>query len=354
MTSIKISNPYSIDSISISNTFIDYYMPPANGEFVKVYLYLLRAANSSYSPTIADMADALSHTESDILRALKYWEKQGLFALIFDETNELKTISLLPIEQANHSHKPVRTVETGSRITFAKEEVKPSGDVIRMPMPMPQYDPKVVEEAINASDDDEMNLLMYEAESLFGVVPKSMTTTLFYLYNDLGMSSDLIAFAIEHCAEAGKKNEKYFRKMTLGWYNDGIKTRAEAKQMLGDRSEATQAVMKALGLNSWGDEARVSLSVWQKDYNMPLNLIVEACNRAYSATGGKNALKYAQKVIEAWNSKDVHTIEDLKDYDALYQATKKHNARASMSPSKKAFNNYDHGEGVDYDALLSN
>ncbi|MBQ4231733.1 MAG: DNA replication protein DnaD, partial [Lachnospiraceae bacterium] len=73
MTSIKISNPYSIDSISISNTFIDYYMPPANGEFVKVYLYLLRAANSNYSPTIADMADALSHTESDILRALKYW-----------------------------------------------------------------------------------------------------------------------------------------------------------------------------------------------------------------------------------------------------------------------------------------
>ena len=30
----------------VKNTFIDQYMPQANGEFVKVYLYLLRCANT--------------------------------------------------------------------------------------------------------------------------------------------------------------------------------------------------------------------------------------------------------------------------------------------------------------------
>lgn len=29
----------------IENTFIDRYMPAANGEYVKVYLYLLRCAS---------------------------------------------------------------------------------------------------------------------------------------------------------------------------------------------------------------------------------------------------------------------------------------------------------------------
>ncbi len=354
MTSIKISNPYSIDSISISNTFIDYYMPPANGEFVKVYLYLLRAASSDYSPTIMDMADDLSYTESDILRALKYWEKQGLFALIFDESGELKTISLLPIDQVSRSRKSVRPVDNSSTITFAKDEAKPLGDIIRMPASKPYYKPKDIEDAVNSTDSDELSDLLYETEMLFGFMSEAMTSTLYYLHHDLGLPTDLIEYAVEYCAETGKKNEKYFRKMTLGWVNDGITSKEEARQMIADRSEGVQAVMKALGLNSWGDEARVSLSTWQKDYGMPLEVIIEACNRAYSATGGKNALKYAQKVMDAWNSENINTLDDLKKYDAHYQASRKQSVKIGLSPSKKAFNNYNHSEGVDYDALLSN
>lgn len=31
---------------SVSNDFIDHYMPSANGEFVKLYLYLLRCLSA--------------------------------------------------------------------------------------------------------------------------------------------------------------------------------------------------------------------------------------------------------------------------------------------------------------------
>lgn len=34
------------------------------------------------------MADLLENTEGDILRALKYWEKEGILSLEYDETNE--------------------------------------------------------------------------------------------------------------------------------------------------------------------------------------------------------------------------------------------------------------------------
>lgn len=63
---------------SVSNLFLDYYMPGANGEYVKVYLYLLRALNCpDISLSVAGLADVMDKTESDILRALKYWEKQA-------------------------------------------------------------------------------------------------------------------------------------------------------------------------------------------------------------------------------------------------------------------------------------
>ena len=65
----------------VKNTFIDQYMPQANGEFVKVYLYLLRCANTGRELSLSSIADVLEHTENDIRRALLYWEKQDLVHL---------------------------------------------------------------------------------------------------------------------------------------------------------------------------------------------------------------------------------------------------------------------------------
>ena len=62
----------------VKNAFIDQYMPQANGEFVKVYLYLLRCANTGRDLSLSSVADALEHTDKDIQRALSYWEKQDL------------------------------------------------------------------------------------------------------------------------------------------------------------------------------------------------------------------------------------------------------------------------------------
>ena len=52
----------------VSNEFIDNYMARANGEYVKVYLYLLRHQQEEVS--IGQIADALNHTEADVQRAL--------------------------------------------------------------------------------------------------------------------------------------------------------------------------------------------------------------------------------------------------------------------------------------------
>ena len=54
-------------------------MPEANGEYVKVYLLLLRCqASPNRELTISGIADILDDTEKDVIRALKYWKKQGL------------------------------------------------------------------------------------------------------------------------------------------------------------------------------------------------------------------------------------------------------------------------------------
>ena len=62
MKTITISTENSETYSSISNFFIDYYMTDANGEFVKVYLYLARLLGSNSKVTVADIADHFNLT----------------------------------------------------------------------------------------------------------------------------------------------------------------------------------------------------------------------------------------------------------------------------------------------------
>ena len=63
------------DTVVLAGEFIDKYMTKANGEFVKVYLYLLYHAKEDV--TSADIANALNILESDAERAVAYWLSEG-------------------------------------------------------------------------------------------------------------------------------------------------------------------------------------------------------------------------------------------------------------------------------------
>ena len=70
---------------AVSDLFIDEYVPSANGDFVKVYLYLLRLLtrkNSSLS--ISSLADTFNQTENDVMRALM----AKSIETTFDDTSE--------------------------------------------------------------------------------------------------------------------------------------------------------------------------------------------------------------------------------------------------------------------------
>lgn len=65
-----------LNATMVANEFIDRYMAGANGEYVKVYLYILR--HEGQVRDAGQIADDLNHTESDVRRAIGYWVRQGV------------------------------------------------------------------------------------------------------------------------------------------------------------------------------------------------------------------------------------------------------------------------------------
>ena len=73
---IGLKNRLAVGATPVPDVFIDTYMAGASGEYVKVYLYLLRHQQEEVS--IGQIADALNHTEADVQRALAYWQRAGV------------------------------------------------------------------------------------------------------------------------------------------------------------------------------------------------------------------------------------------------------------------------------------
>ena len=72
----EFSSRFQVNGTLVSNQFIDECMAGASGEYVKVYLYLLRHQNQN--PDLMTVAEALHYTEGDVKRAIAYWEKAGV------------------------------------------------------------------------------------------------------------------------------------------------------------------------------------------------------------------------------------------------------------------------------------
>ena len=90
------------DFTSVSNVFIDEYMPKANGEFVKIYLLLLRLVNTGCSDLSTTMiAEKFNMLESDVIRALKFWSEKNLLSLSLDHCGNINGIRL----ESSHSNK---------------------------------------------------------------------------------------------------------------------------------------------------------------------------------------------------------------------------------------------------------
>ena len=80
---------YSIDmlannSTAVDNIFINNYLPYADSNFVKVYLYGLYNCQDSNSRdnTIENFANELNLSQEDIEKAFEYWQEQGLVQIL--------------------------------------------------------------------------------------------------------------------------------------------------------------------------------------------------------------------------------------------------------------------------------
>ncbi len=126
MARLTIYKDNYVDSTVVSNRFIDEYMKDANDAQLKIYLYLIRMLNANQATSVSDIADKFNHTEKDVDRALRYWQKKEILDLDYDADKNLVGIHLRDLSAASDSGSEgsrtlysasARTLHTASKVT---------------------------------------------------------------------------------------------------------------------------------------------------------------------------------------------------------------------------------------------
>ena len=391
MTAINISSDIATSFTTVSDIFIDQYMPKANGEFVKVYLYLLRATGSGAGiATISEIADHFSNTEADIIRALNYWASEGILQVQTGADGQIMGINLCSLSvsgmQAAQSNIQSAVADNAAQNNLQNSVVNNAAQNIstaniRMQdsvveklknqatdKPAPSQKEYTLDEIKEFRKNPDISELFFIIETyLKHTLSSTDTNMVLYWLDELHFSTDLVEYLVEYCITKGHSSLRYMNKVALGWADAGIKTVDQAKDDAAAHSQIYYSVMKALGITGRNlVDSEVSLiNKWVGEYGFDIELVKAACSKTISAIQ-KPSFEYTDSILANWKKKDVHTLKDVEVLDANFAKANKASATGSSqgtnaangsskpknnnSSSKNKFNNFNQRNN-DYDKL---
>lgn len=376
---------------TIYNSFIEDYMPAANGSYVKVYLYIakcLQAKESNFS--ISSLADQLENTEKDILRALMYWEKKGLMSLNRDKaTGEILGLEMLiPFAERdfdtyeNTAKESAASLgvdsdlsETGA-LNRRNSDLSETGALDRRNSDLSETDAantstyessgtdapsnvnSDVHRASNSAQEKNSSAVkpiqvppeqiqelsanedfVWVCNVVESYLERPMKPTeiqlITYLYGTLHFSRELILHLYDYCISMGKTACNYIQTVALSWHEQGIKTPEQAQNASVRYLASYNAVSKALGLGrGLAEIEKKYVDHWQNDWNMDLSVILEACNRTVLKLHHAD-FKYTEGILSHWNEQNVRTLQGVEQSDLHYAQTKEQKEKKKPSTSGK-------------------
>lgn len=323
----------------VNNRFIDEFMESANDVQLKVYLYLLRMLGANQATSVSDLADKFNHTEREIIRALKYWEKQKLLTLDYDAGGIPVGIHFRDLDTEYVAERKIESSTSQSLAMFMEpsENVSPEPVYEKPTYEKPAYEKPVYEKPVYSAGDvrefknrEETAQIMFIAESYIGrpLTPAEMKSLLF-LTDVLQFSVDLIDYLIAYCVERDKKDFKYIERVALNWAENNVSTPAQAKRFSKKYDKNVYAIMNALGkTNAPTNKEAEYITRWTGEYGFDLDIILEACDRTVMATD-RHRLEYAESILSSWHQENVQKKADIRKIDELYQQKKTSGRSAS-------------------------
>lgn len=270
---------FNMDFVPIPKDFIENAMPTANPAYVKVYLYIMLLATNNKSLSTADIGKHTGLIESDVVNAITYWKEKG----IFSGTSDTIIIKKTPDEEV-----------------------------------LPTSTKKSIDEVSSLIDNNsELSDLCTIAQEILGkTLANNDLETLYWFYDQLGFSAEIITMLLEYCVSRGKRNMNYIEKVAITWHENKITTIAEAQAYISSVGDADNYVSSLKSLFGITDRKlskteNAFMKSWREDLNMSVEMVGLAYEYCIIAIN-KLSFPYMNTIIKRWAEQGISTIAEAE------------------------------------------
>lgn len=285
----------------IENTFLNDYMPMANGTYVKVYLLGYKYAydgDDLIHLTNQTISKNLDIPMEDVLRAWDFWEEKGIIKK--EGTDDVNyRVTFLNLKQLYIKNNFMINNKTNTE---------------KVPRALSQKD------LIEANQMPIINQMFNNIDYMMRrqTTPLEKKQVLSWI-QDYNMNPDVIEKAFSYGAEVkNKRNIKYIEGIIRNWYDQeltNMESVMEYFKKVDQKYFRYQKVMKSIGLEHKGltDGDIKLVNKWFDEYGYTMELVLKGCEAANKVR--YPTVNYIDGVINDWHKKGIKKVEDIEVLD---------------------------------------
>lgn len=306
-------------STNISDVFFTEYLSQANGDFVKVYLYILFLSKYNKDIKLNDLSKKLALPLKTIQDALKYWEDLE----IITKKNTGYILNNLQEIELHKLYKP--------KLSSSKEDLE-----------------KNLENQSRAKAIDTINNSFFQ-----GIMSPSWYNDIDLWFKKYNFDEQVMIALFRYCFERSAMNRPYIQTVADAWYNNNIKNFSDLDLYYQKREKLNtfkKSISKKLGLNRMLTQYEDSyIEKWVVDYEFPIDVIELALRKTTSKSNP--SFDYINKILTDWHDRNLKTVTDVQAF-LVQMKNKEKNVKAL---EKKSFCNYEQRKDtINLDSLYAN
>lgn len=302
---------------AVPSELVDNHLLLASGAAVKVLLLLLR--NSDKDFTEQDIAKKLKISDETVTDSLIFWENAGLLCnsegFLTPPKAETKGIELVA-----EKTKDTVSISSVRLVTEKTNSLSPS------------------EIAKRIDKDDEIKFLFAQTEKYFGR-PLNFTEQrgLISIHDFIGLPSDVVLILIKYCKSIDKCNMRYVETVAAAWADKEINSHLLAEdeiKKLKKQNKYCARIKAVFGIErNLNSKEKDYISKWLDTYKMSLEMI-EAAFEIMCDKTGKISFAYIDKILQKWNEKGIHTVDDAQKEREEFRNKKSSSSKPSYNISE--------------------
>ncbi len=304
---------------SLPDIFFTEYLPEANGDYIKIYLYILFLSKYDKDIKVNDLCKKLGVSLKVIQDGMKYWEDQG----VFTRKNTGYIINNLQEKELHQLYKP--------KVALSAEQIQKSAES--------QKRAKTIEYINN--------------RYFSGLMPTSWYPDIELWFKKYKFEDEVMIALFQYCFDKSALHRNYVQAVADAWFKNQIKSFNDLDQYYEKQEKLNKLanmISKKLGLSRQLTQYEYAyIEKWFIDFGYSFDIIEIALKRTTSKVNP--SFDYIDKLIVDWHDRGFNSAEQVNKF--LLEIKQK-NKNLKELENKNSYQRYDQRKYDNLNSIYAN